>query len=159
MSYHLAGLKPLLATLALLIVLPVMACGVSVQQSQQQIDDANEAARSNEPESNEDRPQKISVFDLRTGDCYNEPDLLATDEGESLELNRVELVSCDGPHDFEVLQLVFVDHEKGAPYPGEAYFDDLFISECPLEANYLIFPVEESWELGDRVLNCLQATE
>ena len=149
--------RPILISLTLVCSLMILAAIACDSGDQQRIDDANAAAR-NEGTATGARTGKISTFDLRTGDCYNEPDLLAAEIDETVDLLNVDLVPCSGPHDFEVLKLVYVGGGNDAIYPGEDYFDSVFYDECPQESDFMLFPIPESWELGDRVVTCLGST-
>ena len=105
-----------------------------------------------------------SVFDLSVGDCLNEP-------SES-EISRVEKVSCDEPHDYEVFALVNHPDGRDAPFPldlmlfaADTGFDtclprfeqyvgqDYVLSRLDID---FFYPTRESWERdGDREFVCL----
>ena len=147
-----------LKTLLILAVLVVSASGCVLNDTQK-IDDANEAARLSQNLTGPNNPGRISIFDLRQGDCYDEPDSLAISDEEIIEVEFVEVVPCSGPHQFEVQRLLFVDHPDGSPYPGTTFFDDMFYRECPFTADFFMFPIPDSWEFGDRVLTCVRINE
>lgn len=145
----------LLSPLLLLAVLLISASACDLGDTQK-IDDANQAARFSQEQSGPNEPGRISIFDLREGDCYDEPDSLAISDEEIIEVEFVEVVPCSGPHQFEVQRLLFVDQPGGAPYPGTSFFDDMFYRECPFTADFFMFPIPDSWEFGDRVLTCIR---
>lgn len=140
---------------ALLLILMLTACDLG---DQQRIDDRNAAAAADQAPLESDETRIASVFDLRAGDCYNEPDFAAIDEGETVELDKVEVVACVDPHDFEVQELYLIPLSDDASYPAESHFDNLFLTECPLESDFFLFPDSVSWEFGDRVMTCIKSS-
>jgi hypothetical protein len=104
-----------------------------------------------------------SVFDLRPGDCFDDP----VEDGDfAEEAETLPMVDCDDPHDNEAYALY--DMEGGA-FPAQAAIDDEAISKCvPLFEDYVgssyetsrldiwwIFPTEEGWSEGDREVACV----
>ena len=134
-----------------LVFLVAVACDLD---NTEKIEAANQAARQNQERTTNDFG-RVSIFDLRAGDCYNEPDALAIGDNETIELEGVDVVPCTQSHDFEVLELLYVDRPDGSAYPGINFFDTMFYEQCPLRSDYFIFPVPESWEVGDRVVTCI----
>jgi len=55
-----------------------------------------------------------------------------------------------------VTALVDVSDEHGdtAEYPGEDYFDDVFLEECRSDDDYYLYPTDRSWAAGDREIVC-----
>lgn len=104
----------------------------------------------------------VSIYGLEVGDCF--------DEFDDTQSNFVP-ISCDEPHDAEV----FVDFEYPAgPYPGEDAIDEMADELCFGQTfedfigldyqNSAIFalrsrPTEETWNLGDRTINCILTDE
>ena len=101
---------------------------------------------------------EAAPFDLRRGDCFNNP-------GEG-EVHTVEVVPCQEPHDFEVYHLFTFDD---GPYPGDEAIKNRWINDCLAEFEPFvgssfdesmldvsaIFPTPQSWEeLGDREVLC-----
>jgi uncharacterized protein YceK len=100
-----------------------------------------------------------SVFQLRPGDCFNEPV-----EGE---FENLLMVDCDAPHDNEAYAS-YEYEEEGRVYPGELAFEDDAIARCgPLFEEYVgssyetsrldfgwLFPTIKSWIDGDRQVDC-----
>ena len=136
---------------AFTLILLVISC----EDTEGKIRDANDAARTNPSSLDDQNPSRKSSFDLRVGDCYNDSALGALDYGETTDIDRVEIVSCSGPHEYEVVELIFIDKPSGAPYPGESYFEDVHEADCPLETAFYLYPIPESWELDDRVVTCI----
>ncbi|PFG20031.1 septum formation family protein [Serinibacter salmoneus] len=106
-----------------------------------------------------------SAFQLRIGDCYNDP--TASSQDEAGELGSVPTVPCSEPHQYEV----FAEQTRSeTDFPGEAALAtmaedycgaewDAFIGvpyeESALYASYL-YPSQESWtELDDRLITCV----
>lgn len=99
------------------------------------------------------------AFSIRLGDCINDP-------GEG-DLDRVPVVPCEKPHEFEVFHEFTIDQEK-FPETVEA-MDELTESGCmnafttfvgvPYEESALDFtvmqPTVESWADGDKIVQCL----
>lgn len=102
------------------------------------------------------------VFDLRVGDCFNDP---PQDE----ELETVSAVPCSEPHDAEVYA-EFDTAEEGDAYPGESAlgteagqgcserFED-FVGVAPESSSlsvHFLLPTQLSWDnIGDREITCL----
>ncbi len=137
--------------LAALLMLLVISC----EDTEGKIRDANDAARTNSSSLDNQKSTRKSIFDLRVGDCYNDPGRGALDPGESSEVDQVDIVPCSDPHEYEVAELIFIDKPSGAPYPGESYFNDVVEAECPLETNFVLYPLAESWQIDDRVVTCI----
>lgn len=122
----------------------------------QKIKDANEAAGSSAPSSDTGGPEKISIFDLRTGDCYNEPSLGAIGDDEEVELEEVERVPCSSNYQFKIAASMLADDPADGKYPGVPFFDDMAFVGCPDSTTFVFFPTTESWEVGDRVVSCIE---
>ncbi|MFQ5966469.1 MAG: septum formation family protein [Acidimicrobiia bacterium] len=101
-----------------------------------------------------------SVFSLEVGQCFNDPDLTAT------EISSVETVDCAEAHDNEIFSSIL--YLGGGDYPGEgamaAYaaenclpefeaFVGASYSTSVLEFTYL-YPSPLSWDDGDREVLC-----
>lgn len=101
-----------------------------------------------------------SVFDLKKGDCFNQPD----DE----VVTGVASVKCDEPHDYEIYGAVNHPGGDDAAYPGESAVAAVVDTECgalfepfvgtSYEASelyiYYLAPTAESWDNGDREILC-----
>ena len=104
-----------------------------------------------------------NVFSLKVGDCFHEGD----DEGEEIE--NVEIVDCDEPHQYEVYAAVDLEAPNDARFPGYDHLDSVTSSLCldhfdeyvgvTYEDSLLgirtLSPSRDSWEeLGDRGVIC-----
>ena len=88
----------------------------------------------------------VDINTLGPGECYNE----APETGWLL----AELVNCTGPWQYRVLGTFEVaDQDK---YPGPSYFESRAFESCDRRYSYYLYPLEEHWKLGDRVVSCLQ---
>ena len=103
-----------------------------------------------------------NVFHLKAGDCYNSVPF----SGEYItEVGDVELVKCDEPHEREVYAIFDLPDSswKGDDYVWEqvytgckAGFEEFFGIEPYRVALGIdtIYPLEESWNMGDRLVIC-----
>lgn len=99
----------------------------------------------------------LSVFDLRTGDCFDEP--------TGNQVSHLEAVPCAEPHDNETFTIFELDD---GDYPGEAAVDGIAEEECLAAfADYVgidyadselaastFTPTADSWKDGDREVVC-----
>ncbi len=104
-------------------------------------------------------PGEGAVSALPVGQCLQEP-------GSSSDVEEVEVVPCDDPHDFEVFALVAL---PDGPYPGDSGRSQAARSVCrdrfaayvgvepsnSVLATGFLVPSEEGWERGDREVVCL----
>ena len=98
--------------------------------------------------TNESLSAEIPSVDMEEGDCINS----TLPEGISIE--TVDIVACDGVWKYRVLNTFDVAHS--GPYPSIAYFSQQASANCDRRFTYMLYPLEESWKLGDRTVNCLQ---
>jgi hypothetical protein len=136
-------------------MLALMLLVISCEDTEGKIRDANDAARTNTSNLDEQKPTRKSFLDLRVGDCYNDSKTNSIEVDETLDVSNVEIVSCNGPYDYEVVDLIYVDKPSDAPYPGQAYFDNVWDRDCPIRSTVFIYPYAEGWEAGMRVVTCL----
>jgi hypothetical protein len=87
----------------------------------------------------------LSPFDLLEGDC------LDTDGSGSFD--TVVLVACSGPFEFRALNLFEVPDTPN--YPGDAFFRDQANERCDNDAATFLFPLQDLWEQGERLVICL----
>lgn len=101
----------------------------------------------------------ISVFELRVGDCFDDPEDLST------QVETVRAVPCAEPHDNEIYHAF--DLADG-PYPGVNAIDEeadetclaafeTFVGVDYFESSLEFFPVTptpQSWESNDRTVYC-----
>jgi hypothetical protein len=79
-------------------------------------------------------------------------------------------VSCEGPHDVELFHVAELEHGESAPFPGEEWLDTFAEYRCAarfepyvgepwspdMEIDYVwVVPSVETWEAGDRRIQCL----
>ena len=88
----------------------------------------------------------VSVVSLGSRECYNE----APETGGLL----VELVDCSG--EWEVRVLNSFDVADADRFPGANFFKQRVTESCDRRYSYLQLPNAETWNLGDRTVNCLQ---
>jgi hypothetical protein len=90
-----------------------------------------------------------SVFDLEVGDCFDLPV-----GGDEVDVDTVDLIECDEPHEAEVVAVGRLNRELDRPYPDD---DQLFAevdrgcaaAAGPLDDRFGIVPIapnEASWE-------------
>ncbi len=91
---------------------------------------------------------QIQSIDLKEGDCIDS----TLPEGVSIE--TVEIVVCAGEWQYRVLnsfEVAGADH-----YPGERYFSRRAEESCDRRFTYFLYPLSDSWNLGERTVDCLQ---
>jgi hypothetical protein len=107
-----------------------------------------------------------SVYDLRTGDCFDDPTMFTE---EFVEVESIDSVPCDQLHDAEVYAVVDLPQGADAAFPGddevamaademcldrfEAYVGTTY-EDSTLDINYYL-PIASSWAEGDRMITCL----
>lgn len=126
-------------------LLVLAACTTDAER----IREANTAVASSSGNS-EQFTGKISIFDVRDGDCFNAP---IVPETQSIDYFDVELVACSDDWSHKALNSFLV--ELDGDYPGDRYFENLADSGCDRRYSVLFYPLPESWALGDRVINCV----
>jgi hypothetical protein len=110
--------------------------------------------------------QEISAFDVREGDCLDDPALMGAGN-DQIEVTQAEAVPCGQPHDVEAY-LVF--DLQGEDYPGRRLvvrratigclqgFED-FVGRSYRSSDaefWTYYPQERSWDLlDDRAVVCL----
>jgi hypothetical protein len=104
----------------------------------------------------------VSVFDIKVGDCYQDPD-------ETEFVTELTLVDCDAPHDNEIYAFGLYPADDGAPFPDEETLDEFTDEYCTEvfeeyvgiayedSIYYITYlqPTESSWEDGDREVVCI----
>ncbi len=110
---------------------------------------------------------QLGAFALQPGDCFNDPALAGSEEGESTEVAEVAGVPCEEPHDYQVYATF--DVADAEEYPGEVAvsFDadegclerfEPFVGrdfETSVYNFSVLYPTPESWDVGDREIVCL----
>ncbi len=79
------------------------------------------------------------AFDLEVGDCL-------------IYAETLQRVSCSKPHDAEVIDAFDM---PGTTYPGDNAVGEYGQQNCPVDTDQYLFPVEETWAIGDRLIVCL----
>lgn len=104
-----------------------------------------------------------TAFELEVGNCFSQPDATTAVE-------KVTLIDCDKPHDFEVFHLLKLEEQE---FPGEQIVGDLSEDGCAaafegyVGSNYqrsdlyisYLFPTAATWAEGDREVVCLLRME
>ena len=112
----------------------------------------------------------LSVYDLRTGDCFNGGPRVAEEVGRERTVDQVTAVPCDEAHENEVFAVFEHPGAMEARFPGEEAVNQVAQDGC-LErfAGYVgrpyagsdlqvavIAPGEKSWaEEDDRTILCI----
>jgi hypothetical protein len=112
----------------------------------------------------------MSVYDLRTGDCFNGGERVAEEAGKERTVNQVTAVPCEQAHDNEVFGLFKHPAPPDATFPGEGAVNKVAQDGClerfepyvgkPYDGSDLqvavIAPGEKSWkEEHDRAIACV----
>jgi hypothetical protein len=112
----------------------------------------------------------MSVYQLRTGDCFNGGERVAEATGQERTVNRVTAVPCDQAHDNEVFGVFKHPAAADAAFPGEEAVNQVAQEGClerfqpyvgrPYDGSDLqvavIAPGEKSWkEEHDRAIACV----
>jgi hypothetical protein len=104
----------------------------------------------------------LSVFDLRVGDCFQNP----SGNQPSLGITQVTAVSCASPHNAQVTAQLPV---TGSAYPGMVAFRSQGESGCKASLTAVvdqskltdtmnliwIYPQAQAWTDGHRTISCL----
>ena len=94
---------------------------------------------------------QVNAFDLRDGECFNEPNVLTTLDAE----RPFTLVPCSGAYDFKVLNTIATTRD--GIFPLGTYFERQAAALCDDKTDVYYLPTEVSWNLGDRAITCLEA--
>ncbi len=112
----------------------------------------------------------LSVYELRTGDCFNGGQRVAEEVGKERTVSQVTAVPCDQSHDNEVFAVFSHPAAKDAAFPGEEAVNKVAQDGClerfegyvgrPYAGSDLqvavIAPGEKSWkEEHDRAIACI----
>ncbi len=91
---------------------------------------------------------EIHSLDLQDGDCIN------STLPEGIDVESVDIVTCDEPWQYRVLNTIEV--ARSGSYPGEEVFTREALANCDKRSIWWLYPTRESWNQGDRVVSCLQ---
>ena len=112
----------------------------------------------------------LSVYDLKTGDCFNGGRRVAEPEGEEQTVAQVKAVPCDKSHENEVFGVFEHPTDKGFTFPGGYEVTKVAQTGCadrfetyvgkPFEKSDLLIaviaPGQLSWEQeDDRTIVCI----
>jgi len=152
--------------IALTLILALTACGgsESVEPSRSASAVASNAA-SAEASASTPAGETVSVFDLKTGDCF--------DSAAEGTVEEVERIDCAAPHTYEIYAAV--DHPGGPndPYPGDEAMATFAGEQCRTEFEtfigldydsselfiFYLHPSGETWPRGDREVLCTVYSE
>jgi hypothetical protein len=92
---------------------------------------------------------ETTVFAYRIGSC-----VAGNDEGYRVLPCDVESHRVFG----DVVRIIDVtaDYGPAATLPEDAVWDEIFDVECSADADYFLYPTEDTWAEGDRLLICVQ---
>ena len=93
----------------------------------------------------------VGIADLRDGDCFNG----GFRGSETVTIETVDRVSCDGPWQHQIVRSVLLGHAEGVPYPSESFIQDFAEDNCPPMTTRFLYPDPQGWDLGDRVMRCI----
>ena len=137
------GILPLVSTLLLVACTP--------QSEEERIREFNEAILNGVTADSDKVGEKVHYSSLRNGHCFNgfsDPGL------ETVKIEKVDLVACSSSWQYRVIDSFLVG--RSGIYPGEEYFDREAFNHCDRHGFLQVFPLRESWDLGDRAVLCLQ---
>jgi hypothetical protein len=163
-TYHAAVAARSLITLVLILTLAACGGGESTQPSRSASAVASTVA-SAEASASAPAGETVSVFDLKTGDCFN-----SAAEGTVEEVERID---CAAPHTYEIFAAV--DHPGGSSdaYPGDVAMASFAGEQCRAEFEpfigldydsselfiFYLHPSAETWPRGDREVLCTVYSE
>ncbi|KKN78712.1 hypothetical protein LCGC14_0347790 [marine sediment metagenome] len=88
----------------------------------------------------------VGEYKLNAGECYNEDTSYASP--------LVEIVACDGPWEYKILDRLILDRD--GLYPEDLYFDTEVFNRCNRFYDYSLSPTQERWEAGIKYILCIQ---
>ena len=106
----------------------------------------------------------LDVFALNVGECFDDPPNI----GAGTQVQELEGIPCEQPHDNEVYALIDYPGGSSEPYPGDEAINSFMEEEClaafedyvggEYATSNLDFgnltPTSGSWEQGDREIVC-----
>jgi hypothetical protein len=116
-----------------------------------------------------DASRRTSILDLEIGDCFGQQrSRTSTTAVSGEEVEVVDVVPCDVPHVYELIDLIVHDAPSGTAYPGidalnlfaagrcAEHFENIVgtpFLQSALDVQ-LLTPTEDGWRLGDREIDC-----
>jgi len=125
-------------------------------------EDSSDSSDLNDSNSENNDGITVSVFDIKVGDCYQDPE-------ESDFVSELTLVDCDAPHDNEIYAFGLYPADEDDEFPDEETLDEFTDEYCTEvfeeyvgiayddSIYYVTYlqPTEESWNDGDREVVCI----
>ena len=106
----------------------------------------------------------IDVTDLEVGDCFD-LDVGAGTDDEVVELDPVDVIDCDEPHDAQVVSVGDLNPDGELAYPDDAELFEMADGECaaitPSDDRFgivSIVPTEATWEARRGRYVCVAVT-
>ena len=130
-----------------LITLMLFLTSVGCTSDAQNIRATNEAA-AEPPAVNTPLSAEIGSTEIRDGDC------IISKLPEGIDIKSVVIVPCSADWQYRALNSFTVDDFDR--YPGEDLLSRRAHIECDRHYTFILFPLADSWALGDRRVNCLQ---
>ena len=107
------------------------------------------------------------VAELEIGDCFGGPTPSLPTPGD--EVATVDVVSCDEPHAYELIDVIVHDAPPGATYPGQERLFQFGAEQCvehfeeivgkPFMQSeldvFMYVPTADGWRDGDRDIQCM----
>ena len=87
----------------------------------------------------------VSLESLEAGQCFND-----APETDALQ---VEIVSCTGAWDYQVVDIVPLPEDDS--FPGDGYIESRADRDCATNTDYYFYPTYETWAIGDRQILCV----
>ncbi len=87
----------------------------------------------------------VSLESLEAGQCFND-----APETDALQ---VEIVSCTGAWDYQVVDIVPLPEDDS--FPGDGYIEGRAEQDCGANTDYYFYPTYETWTIGDRQILCV----
>lgn len=115
----------------------------------ERVEAQNEAAASGE--RSDGTAKEIDLLDVRTGDCFDDR-FLENIDGEVRNLSRVP---CDASARFVIESLELMPGDEDASYPVTNDFTLFALGACPEVTEWSLYPIEDLWEAGSRVVSCV----
>ena len=131
------------------------------KQIQSLIEARNEAAALN---AGRDQPFRgeATITELRSGDCFNFIGSISVVIGSisESEITLIHIASCMSDWDFMVTSLVLLEEfSPYSEYPDVNYFQEVASNKCPNGTTTFLHPLQDTWNLGDRTITCLQSSD
>jgi len=137
-----------------LCALPVLlllgaVCSVVSEEDKQAVRAQNYAAQHPGEDAKTAAPGLRRLAELRVGNCVDM-------NPAASEFEDVKVVDCTSSSaTARVTELSFIVTNDDR-YPGEQWFESFGPSRCAIDANDVIYPTQTVWDVGSRVVICMQ---